>query len=209
MRQGFTLLEVVIALVILSMALFILVDAQASSVLATADAEKTLVGTYLAQQKMTEATLRLEKDGFRTADVDEEGDFEDYGKDEVIGDMAGGGLGEDLDFGDAFEGYQWAYTIREVDVQLGDLGGAQESLQDAGFGPTEDQQAASPQSTAPDLGDVVSPDMISQLLSPYIREVRVMVWWGEEPDPDEACEDCVELVTHVINPSGEIFAPPD
>ena len=49
----------------------------------------------------------------------------------------------------------------------------------------------------------VQPDMITDMLRPYIREVRVMVWWGAEaPDPDKPCEDCVELVTHVCNPSG-------
>lgn len=207
-RSGFTLLEVVIALAILALALFVLVDAQASAVLMTVDAEKTLVGSYLAQQKMTEATLRLEKEGFKTADVNDEGNFDDFGQDDGLGGMEGGGLGEDLDFGEGFAGYEWAYSIRQVDVSLGDVSGAQETMQAAGFGPSAEQADAAGNQGAEgrDLADVgIQPEMISEMLSPYIREVRVVVWWGAEPKSDAPCEDCVELVTHVINPKGDIF----
>lgn len=210
-RAGFTLLEVVIALAILAMALFVLVDAQASAVLVTLDAEKTLVGSYLAQHKMTEATLRLEKEGFKTADVNDEGDFEDFGEDDGLGGMDGASVGEEMEFGDGFDGYQWAYSIRQVDISLGDVAGAQETLQSAGFGPSADQaDAAGNQGAAGmDLADAgIQPDMISEMLSPFIREVRVVVWWGAEPKSDAPCEDCVELVTHVINPSGDIFDAP-
>ena len=52
-----------------------------------------------------------------------------------------------------------------------------------------------------DLSDVgVSGDMISEALSPYIREGRVLVWWGENEDET----DQVELVTHIVNPSGQV-----
>ena len=71
-RAGFTLLEVVIALSILGVALYVLVATQATAVVQTLDSRKILTGTYLAQQQMTEALLRLEKEGFTTADVEEE-----------------------------------------------------------------------------------------------------------------------------------------
>jgi prepilin-type N-terminal cleavage/methylation domain-containing protein len=195
-REGFTLLEVVIALAILAVSLFVLVDSQSSAVFMTIDAEKTLTGTYLSQEKMAEAMLRLEEEGFREGDIDEEGDFADFG--------GADGLGEDADYGDAFEDYHWAYTIREVDIQVGDIASAADELQGAGFG---DQQEGAEQPEQADLTDMgFQPDMISEMLRPYIREVRVLVWWGEdEPDLDEGCENCVELVTHVINPSGQII----
>ena len=44
------------------------------------------------------------------------------------------------------------------------------------------------------------------MLKPYIREVRVLIWWGEEPEEGADCEDCIELVTHVANPTGEVIA---
>jgi prepilin-type N-terminal cleavage/methylation domain-containing protein len=187
-RRGFTLLEVVIALAILAVSLMVLVDSQATAVLMTVDAEKTLTGTYLAQEKMSEALLRLESEGFREGDIDEEGDFEDLG-------------GEDSDVGLAFSDYRWAYTIREVDLQVGDLSEMADTL----GGMSGEQGDTDPQQR--DLSDVgFQPDMLSEMLRPYIREIRVLVWWGkEDPDMDEGCEDCIELVTHIINPSGTII----
>lgn len=201
-RSGFTLLEVVIALAILGVAMYVLVSTQATAVIQTVESRKMLTGSYLAQQMMTEALLRLEQEGFTTADVEEEGDFSNWTEDM--------GLPDDVEVGDSFDGYQWAYAIRKIDVQLGDVAGAEDQLSAAGLGPSDDQQsAASGTEQGRDLGDMgVQPDMISEMLGPYIREVRVVVWWGDvEPDPDKACEDCIELVTHVANPSGtEVLA---
>ena len=48
-----------------------------------------------------------------------------------------------------------------------------------------------------DLSDIgISPDMISDYLSDYLREVRVLVWW--ELDEDE--DDQVELLTRRKSP---------
>ena len=41
-------------------------------------------------------------------------------------------------------------------------------------------------------------------MSDYIREVRVMVWWGED---HEETGDYVEILTHVVNPSGVVTDP--
>jgi general secretion pathway protein I len=203
-RAGFTLLEVVIALAILAVSLVVLIETQSASVLMTVQTEKVLTGTYLAQEKMNEAVLRVERDGFSEGDIDEEGDFADWGSD--------GGFGQDVEFGDAFEDYRWAYTIRRVDLQLGDLSGASDQLSEAGLGPKAGDADGDGQPDEPekrDLGDLgVDSSMFTEMLRPYIREVRVLVWWSaEEPDLDEGCEDCVELVTHVINPTGTIMPP--
>ena len=45
--------------------------------------------------------------------------------------------------------------------------------------------------------------MITEYLSDYIREVRVMVWWEDF----EESGDFVELLTHVVNPSGVVTDP--
>ncbi len=197
-RSGFTLLEVVVALVILTMSLFVLVNAQASSVFMTTDSQRTLTATWLAQQKMTEALLRVEADGVQATDIEEDGDFQDFGGD--------GDFGENVDFGGEFDDFHWAYTIRAVDIKLGDVSGNSGAMQDAGIGPSQEQMDASG-SGGKDLSDLgVQPDMIGEMLKPYIREVRVLIWWGEEPAEGEDCEDCVELVTHVANPTGEVVA---
>lgn len=198
-RGGFTLLEVVIALAVLAISLMVLVEAQGSAVVQTLEARRMLTASYLAQEKMTEALLKLESEGFSTDDVEEEGDFEQFAEDL--------GVEDEVEFGDSFDDYHWAYTIRKVDVQLGDMSGAADQLEGAGFGPSQDQQdqADANGQGGRDLGDMgIQPDMISDMLAPYIREVRVVVWWGEDPPADKACEDCVELTTHVANPSGEV-----
>jgi general secretion pathway protein I len=198
-RAGFTLLEVVIALAILAISLLVLIDAQSTAVLETVDSEKILTGTWLAQEKMSEATLRVEKEGFKDQDIDEEGDFSDFGQTDQS-------MGEKVDFGDSFDGFKWAYTVRRVDIQLGDIAGSAEQLQGMGFGPQQSEDGSSTSQTpaARDLSSLgFQPDMITQMLQPYIREVRVLVWWStDEPDLEKGCEQCVELVSHVINPTG-------
>jgi prepilin-type N-terminal cleavage/methylation domain-containing protein len=194
-RGGFTLLEVVVALAILAVSLVVLVESQTSSVLLTIDTEKTLTGTWLAQEKMAEVVLRTEQEGFREADIDEEGDFSEWGAAEEFG--------ESVDFGDAFEGYKWAYTIRKVDLQVGDMTSAADDLQAAGITGNEPEDNTEER----DLTDVgFDGSMLSEQLRPYIREIRVLVWWTEEePDLEEGCDGCIELVTHVINPGGKVF----
>jgi prepilin-type N-terminal cleavage/methylation domain-containing protein len=192
---GFTLLEVVIALSILAVSLFVLVDAEAGAVLMTVEAEKMLTGTYLAQEKMSEAMLRLEREGFKDSDIDEEGDFSDFG---VSDSMSGG-----ADVGEAFADYSWAYTIREVDIQVGDIAETATELQSSGYG--EQKEGGDTDATSA-AAQAIPTDMLSDMIKPYIREIRVLVWWGdEEPDPEDGCESCIELVTDVINPSGQII----
>ncbi len=190
--SGFTLLEVVIALAILAGSLVVLVQTQGVAVLMTTEAEKYLVATNLARQKMAEVTLRLEEEGFIDRDVvEEEGDFEDL-------DDAWDGY--DLD--EAVSEYRWAYVIREIDLSVAaDLGSMAEGM----MGDALPDDA--PTTDTPDITDVpgFSDDMLADMLNPYIREVRVLVWWGE----NEEELDQVEIVTHAINPSGVVSADPE
>jgi len=190
---GFTLLEVVIALAILASSLVVLVQTQGIAVLMTVEGERYLTATNLARQKMAEITLRLEEEGFIDRDeVSEEGDFEDL-------DDAWDGY--DLD--EAVQDYRWAYVIREIDLTMAaDLGSMAEGMM--GDALPDDAPA---QVDSPDITDVpgFSDDMLADMLNPYIREVRLLVWWGENEDE----LDQVELVTHAINPSGVVSADPE
>ena len=73
----------------------------------TRDAEKIRIATMLAEEKMIEAQLHLELEGWKTSDIDEDGDFDDLGSEEFRGS------GSNLDLDDEFEDYKWAYTIRK------------------------------------------------------------------------------------------------
>jgi prepilin-type N-terminal cleavage/methylation domain-containing protein len=190
--RGFTLLEVVIALVILTSSLIVLVQTQGLAVLMTAESERYLVATNLARQKMAEITLRLEEEGFIDRDViEEQGDFDD---------LDDHWDGYDLD--EAVEDYRWAYIIREIDLTMAaDLGAMAEGM----MGDAMPDGASSVDT--PDLMDIpgMSDDMLGNMLNPYIREVRVVVWWGENEDE----LDQVDIVTHVINPTGVVGPDPE
>ena len=193
MRRAFTLLEVLIALAILAVSLVVLVDAQATAVFMTRETDRIFTATLLAQEKMSEVKLYVETEGFVDKDIEEQGTFEDYEVESL-----------ELDFEDAFDAFEWAYTIREVELNLGgDIGGMADSLGQSGyFGDEAENSEISDGAEDRGLEDLgVQPDMVTEMLSPYIREVRVRVWWGEV-DPDDPDENAVELVTHLINPSG-------
>ena len=192
-QRGFTLLEVVIAMGILAISLVVLVDAQATAVDMTLGAERYGTATMLAQEKMTEVRIQLEQEGFTDRDIEEEGDFDEYGDDM-----------ESVDFEDVFSDYEWAYTVREIELSLaGDLMGMAGDLAGDGYWWDQGQEADLAQATpqAGMLGNFLSPEMITDSLSPYMRELVVRVWWGDNEDGI----DQVELTTHVINPSGVVI----
>ena len=153
----------------------------------------------LAEEKMIEAQLQLEVEGWTSSDIEEDGDFEDLGSEEFRGD----GLRLELD--DRLEDFKWAYTVRKIELNFpADLGSLTEDLSGSGY--LGDQNSEAVQDNTMDLGDIgISPDMISDYLSDYIREVRVRVWWGENEDED----DQVELLTHIVNPTGVVSNPED
>ena len=196
-QNGFTLLEVVIALSILVLALSILIENQGFGAAMTREADKIRLATMLAEEKIVEAQLHLELDGWTTSDIDEDGDFDDFGSEE----FRGGGI--KLDWDEDLDDFKWAYTIRKIEMNLpADMGGALTEL----MGETSGDQSKMEdiQNNQLSIGDFISPDMISDMLSDYVREVRVMVWWNEDW---EETGDYVEILTHVVNPSGIVTDP--
>lgn len=198
-RRGFSLIEITIALSILVLALSILVENQGFAAFMTRDAEKIRIATMLAEEKMIEAQLQLELEGWKTSDIDEDGDFDDLGSEEFRGS------GSNLDLDDEFDDYKWAYTIRRIEMNMpADMGGMMDDMMGSGYYGDQSQNEAA-QDNQMDLGDLgISSDMITEYLSDYIREVRVMVWWEED---FEETGDYVELLTHVVNPSGVVTDP--
>jgi len=146
----------------------------------------------LVCEKMIEVCFMIEREGFGDSDLEENGDFEDFGLEE-----------DDLDdYADAFEEYRWAYTVREVSMGLaGDMASMAGDLAGMGYWGDEAEDDLSTADT-PGLSDLgVDGDMVGEMLSPYMRELRVRVWWqGIEEDGF----DPVEIVTHVVNPNGQV-----
>ena len=199
-RRGFTLVEVTIALSILVLSLSILVENQGFAAFMTRDAEKIRIATMLAEEKLIEAQLILEEEGWKTTDIEEDGDFDDFGSE----DFRDGGLNLDID--SELDGFKWAYTIRKIEMNLPtDVGGMMGDMVGSGYYGDQSENEQMQQNQGMDLGDIgVSQDMITDYLSDYIREVRVMVWWN---DDYEETGDFVELTTHLVNPSGVVTDP--
>jgi len=192
-RRAFTLLEVVISLGILATAMVVLIDSQAFAVFSTREADFIIRSTQLAEEKMMEVQILMEREGFSDQDIEEEGDFEEFGAEEFRGDDL------HLDLEDELKDFRWAYTVRKIELSMPpNLGGMASDLAGGGyFG--EEKSAEMDVGGAPDLGDMgVSGDMITDTLADYIREVRVRVWWGDNEDET----DQIELTSHIINPTG-------
>lgn len=98
-NQGFTLLEVLVALGILAVSITAILQLFGTAMITSSRAEAMTVATMLARQKMAEQMIRLEKDAL-------EGKFP--GTDEE----AGG------DFDPPFENYKWHSKIRRVEIPV-------------------------------------------------------------------------------------------
>ena len=194
-QDGFTLLEVIIALGVLAVGLMVLVDSQSTAVLMSLESDEITVATMLAEEKMMEAQLIVETEGFGESDIEEDGDFTEFGNEQFRGESLHLDLGEDLD------DYRWAYTIRKIDLTIPtDVGGVADQLAGTGYFPEEKTEQMDTTSGF-DLTDIgITPDMLTDYLGNFVREVRVLVWWGENEDG----VDQVELTSHVINPTGAI-----
>jgi prepilin-type N-terminal cleavage/methylation domain-containing protein len=194
-RRGFSLLEVMVALAILTVSLVILAETQGSAVVLTNEAERMIMASDLAQYKLSEAMLRVESEGFQIAEVYEVGDFDDLG-DEAL----------DMEFGPELEDYHWEYAITEIDIEmLGDIATMTQEL-DQSLGPADAGEGGMPAANNPAL-DALSafgfgPEQLTEMIGPFIRELRVRVWWGDDSERAEEEGWEVVITTHAINPTG-------
>ena len=192
-KRGFTLLEVIVALAILVMSMGLLIQSQSNAALMTYHASHYVTATNLAQEKYAEVRFRMEEEGFTDMDIEESGDFDEFG-DEAT----------DIEFGTLLKDYHWAYRVEEIDLAMaGDIAGM---AQDYGDGMNGESDGGS----IPPTADVASPmqgmlggDMMSDMLGKYIRQIEVVVWWGDENEEDSVkAGDAITLSGHVINPNG-------
>jgi prepilin-type N-terminal cleavage/methylation domain-containing protein len=198
-QRGFTLLECMIALLLLATSAMILVQAQTAAVNMQEDASRLGVATMLARQLMTDLELFMEKEGFGELEVKETGDFSDEA------------------FDDQFDDYRWEYEVEKVDLEIPNLGNLMNMM--GGGGEDEEGGGAGLGGGAGGGGNQMEAlsslgvdfSFMSELLANYLREARVRVCWkiriAEPFDRDN--EDCLEFITHLTNPTGQITAGGD
>ncbi|MCB9665916.1 MAG: hypothetical protein H6732_17555 [Alphaproteobacteria bacterium] len=173
-----------IAVGILLMSLVILVGAQTSAIEMTVEADRLLVATQLAQDKLAEVRVQVESEGFQLADVHEEGDFDDFG-DEAL----------NLEL-ESLEDYHWEYLVTEIDLRFaGGLQGAVGNLTGA-LGISSEAIPGG----IPDLGALgIGEELITQQISPCVRELVIRVWWGDDLEEAEELGNQVVLTQHVTD----------
>lgn len=102
-QNGFSLLEILIAVSILATSLVILLSAQGGSFLSSERAERLTEATLLARGKMVEIEIEFEKDlaknKFPEEDLENSGEFEA-----------------------PYEDYRWKYTVKKVEIPFVDAG---------------------------------------------------------------------------------------
>jgi prepilin-type N-terminal cleavage/methylation domain-containing protein len=193
-RAGFTLMEVMVAIGILVVSLSILVQSQGAAALMTEEAERILIATQLAQEKLAEVQFLVENEGFQSEDVFEEGEFDDFG-DEVV----------DAEF-QALDQYHYEFLVTELDLEaMGDVMGNLQNMVGGAAGGASGGNSASITQAMSALPIAITPEMIGQVLDPFIREVKVRVWWGKDADEAEEEGDEVVITTHMIQPHANML----
>lgn len=184
-----------IATAILVTSMTLLVRIQAGAVQGALKAERIVVATDLAQEKMGEVLLLIEAEGLGTQDIDERGNFGDYGDD------------ADIDFGRKLDDYRWEYWVEEVELALnGDLmsmfGGEDSPLGGTGGDDALGAAGSNNDGTADLMNQFgLGPDQLSEQLGQFVRRVRVRVYWGESKEAEERGREVV-ITTHIISATG-------
>lgn len=179
-RRGFTLLEVMVALAILSGSMVAVSEIVSAALRNHVRARELEVATLLARGKMAELEDRFEAKGFEAGEQSEEGTFEEEGHEEI----------------------RWRL---EVAVPPADLG--PESIVRAFTG--SDQGLAEllpPPDQAPQLGPVQAQLMaalqpalarLAEQVKRGVREVRLTVSW-----PSSGSEESFVVRTTMVVPQG-------
>lgn len=184
--QGFTLLEVLVAISLLAMGLIVLLDAQGGGIQMTRYAKHLSVATQLARARMAFLMQQIEDQkvpfGLSKSSC-KDGDFADEGK--------------------AFEGYKWKYCIKKVEIatptNLPGLGGGdQKSGDDAnseaklssakalmgsmGINVNKDTDPSSILSSLGPMMGMLQAQMktVFKQLQESLREIQVVVSWKQD-----------------------------
>lgn len=180
--SGFTLLEIMISMAILSISLLALYSSMGNSLRASGIAEEMSLAMQLGRQKMAEVNMTLETDIARGAFPD---DKEEHGT-----------------FDKPYDRFHWAYAIRKVEIPVvnppGDAGGGA----GGGAGGSGGSSGGTPNPANQTSGDIAGAasnmaSIVSKKISEAIRELKVTISWGPEGTPEDELEKVV-LTTHLV-----------
>lgn len=175
MKRAFSLLEVMVAMAILTLGLVSLLQVQARSAEMAIAAREMTVATMLARGKLYDCQTDLLKKGFGVGDYNESGNFDDEG----------------------YPTFFWECHAYKPDMPtgegVGDMGSAASAL---GMGASSDAASdAMPQGADMGMG-MIAPvlQQMASVLGDSIREMVVIVRWGTGADQQE-----MRVTTHVVD----------
>jgi prepilin-type N-terminal cleavage/methylation domain-containing protein len=171
-RRGFTLLEIMVALAILSFGLLSLIGAQGNSLRASGRAENIQTASLLGRQIMNEKLIEFQKNLLKGSFPDEK---EENGA-----------------FDPPLDRFRWEFKVRKVEIPvIGESGGAVEAAPGAGEGGgtpgTAEGTVQAPESAQRSLAQ-----MVTKKISESVREISAKVLWDELGE-----EQSLTLTTHV------------
>lgn len=174
-KRAFSLLEVMVAMAILTLGLVSLLQVQARSAEMAIAAREMTVATMLARGKLYDCQTDLLKKGFGIGDYNENGNFDDEG----------------------YPTFFWECHAYKPEMPtgegVGDMGSAASAL---GMGATGDAaNEALPQGADMGMG-MIAPvlQQMASVLGDSIREMVVIVRWGTGADQQE-----MRVTTHVVD----------
>jgi len=174
-QRGFTLVEIMIALAILSITLVAVYMAQGDSLRASGRAEDIRTASLLARQKMTEKMIDLQKD------IDK-GKFPD----DQVNDQGA--------FDAPFDKYRWEFAVRKVEIPLaGSPPDQGNGAPPPGGGPTTSTgKEAGAANQAPASAQANLAQMVQKKISESVREISTKVIWEELGE-----EQSLVVTTHI------------
>lgn len=179
---GFTLLEIMIAMAILSISLLSLYSAIGNSLRASGMAEEMDIAMLLARQKMTEVSISFDDDIAKGSFPEEK---EEHGT-----------------FDKPFDRFKWTYVLKKVEIPVvnppPDTGGGAGGTGSGGStgGGSTGGGAGAP--TTPGIEQAASnmAQIVSKKIAESVRELKLTISWGEGENEEDL--EKVVLTTHVV-----------
>ena len=171
-QSGFTLLEIMVALAILSMTLVVLLEIITNNVRATNHSKMTTTATFLARGKMVDIEDDIIANGFVDNDDAAKGDFKEEG----------------------FPGYHWESLVERVELPTDLTQKAQQTSTDQALDSKDPMQALGGM-----VGGLMSSFMepIRIGLQESVRRATLRVFWDETGRPNQT----LEVVTFLTDPA--------
>lgn len=170
---GFSLVEIMFALAILSFSIMAVYTAVGNSLRASGRSENVRMASMLARQKMAEKMIELQKDldkgKFPDDQVNDQGNFEP-----------------------PLDRYRWEFAVRKVEIPVVELPG-QEGAEATGGGPstsTGTEPGAANQAPAAAQENLAK--LVTKKISESVREITLKVIWEELET-----EQSLSITTHI------------